>query len=257
MANALAGAILRAGLARKDQIICSDVLAERTGQMAEQYGVSVARSNQEVVEQADVLIVAVKPQDFTAAAEPLGPFVRAAQLIISIMAGVPIQRVFKYLPGRVVRVMPNTPCAVGQMAAGFAAAQNVTERDKQLVKELLGSAGVAVEVAEEQLDAVTGLSGSGPAFVAHLIDSFIKAGVQVGLDAEVSRRLTLKTFEGTARLLSEQNIQPTDLIAMVSSPNGTTVAGRAVLEQSDVEDIIAATVAAATERSKQLGRQID
>ena len=150
--------------------------------------------------------------------------------------------------------MPNVACLAGQMAAGYAASDHVTKNDLKTVELILNSAGVALQVSEDQLDAVTGVSGSGPAFVARLIEYYIHGAVQSGLPHDVARTLTLQTFLGTVALLKDGQMDPEELIQMVSSPNGTTVAGRDVLESSDVKAIIDATIQRATERSKELGQ---
>jgi pyrroline-5-carboxylate reductase len=150
--------------------------------------------------------------------------------------------------------MPNTPCLVGAMAAGYAFGSRIRPEDRELVKQLLGAAGYAAEVEEQLLDGVTGLSGSGPAFVARLIQAFIEAGKHLGLAPEVARNLSLQTFFGTAKLLTDTGMEPQKLVEMVSSPKGTTVAGREVLEASDYAEVIGKTIRAATERSRELGR---
>ena len=155
---------------------------------------------------------------------------------------------------RVVRVMPNTPCLVGEMAAGYAFGARVSETDRGLVRGFLGAAGTAVAVEEGLLDAVTGVSGSGPAFVARLMEAFIEAGKRLGLSAEAARELTLQTFRGTAALLQSTGMETQALVDMVSSPKGTTVAGRAVLEPSDVGEVIFRTVEAAARRAAELAR---
>ena len=254
MAGAMVAAILRAKLTEPAQIICSDVADQARQKITQQFAVRVTDDNRQVLENSDVVVLAVKPQNFPQAIENLTDAVRPDHIIISIMAGVRIAALQKHLPGQVVRVMPNTACLVGQMAAGFALADNVGQTQAQTVKKILDCAGTAVPVTEQQLDAVTGLSGSGPAFVAFLIESFINAGQASGLPEQVARQLTLDTFAGTAKLLAEWNMPPRELIDMVSSPNGTTVAGRAILEASDVAEVIGKTVARATERSGELGK---
>ncbi|MBN1835070.1 MAG: pyrroline-5-carboxylate reductase [Spirochaetales bacterium] len=201
---------------------------------------------------AEVVFLAVKPQDLPAVLEGI----RATdRLVVSIAAGVPLARLEQALPSaRVVRVMPNTPCLVGAMAAGYACGARASAEDRQTVAALLGAAGYAVELDEELLDAVTGLSGSGPAFVARLVEAFLAAGEALGLPKEAARKLSLQTFEGTARLLAETGMSPQELVDMVSSPKGTTVAGRRVLEASECRQAIIETIAAAARRSKELGR---
>ena len=205
-----------------------------------------------LAEAAEVIFIAVKPQDIQAVLEAVR---ETERLLISIAAGVTIRRMEATCSrARVVRVMPNTPCLVGAMAAGYAFGSRVRPQDREIVSRLLGAAGQAAEVEEELLDAVTGLSGSGPAFVARLIQAFIAAGKELGLDPATARDLSIQTFYGTARLLAETGMETRELVDMVSSPKGTTVAGRQILESSDYAEIIAGTIRAAAERSKELGR---
>jgi pyrroline-5-carboxylate reductase len=201
---------------------------------------------------AEVLFLAVKPQ---ALPQVLPEIADAPMLVISIAAGVSLATLEAALPqAHVVRVMPNTPCLVGKMAGGYACGSRITDDDRSVVSRLLSTAGTVFELPEAQLDVVTGLSGSGPAFVAQLIQAFADAGHRDGLPREVADRLALATFEGTAVLLREAELTPEKLVTMVSSKGGTTVAGRAVLEASDVHDVIGKTVRAAAERSRELGR---
>ena len=241
-------------MAAPDGIICSDVLAERLDELKNRFGVQVAKDNREVLTKSDVVILAIKPQNFPGAVADLQELVRPDHLIISILAGIRINSIEQILPGRVVRVMPNTCCLVGQMAAGYAGGTKVSPADLKVVREILECSGTAYEVPEEQLDVVTGLSGSGPAFVAYLIQSFICAGQAEGLEKAVAQALAIKTFEGTAQLLNDWDIEPAELIKMVSSPKGTTVAGREILESSDVAEVIKQTILRATQRSRELGK---
>lgn len=255
MASALVSGILKSQLASQEEVLCSDVVAERRSELQTQFGVQTTPSNREVLANSEVVVLAFKPQNFPDAVEALESVVRSDQMIVSILAGVRIASIRRYLPGRVVRVMPNTACLVGEMAAGFSVGPGVTESDRDRVRALLECVGTAVEVEEEALDAVTGLSGSGPAFVAYLIDGFIRAGMSAGLSESAARALSLKTFAGTALLLQEKELTPQELIAMVSSPGGTTVAGREILESSDVQEVIQQAVFRAIARSKELGNR--
>ncbi len=201
---------------------------------------------------AEVLFLAVKPQDVPGV---MAEIAGASALVISIAAGVRLATLEAALPAaRVVRVMPNTPCLVGAMAAGYALGRGVSREDRALVERLLAAAGYAVALPEELLDAVTGLSGSGPAFVARLVEAFVEAGRRLGIPQEAARELSLATFEGTARLLRETGMSTEELVRMVSSPGGTTVAGREVLDPSDVREVLVGTIEAAARRSKELGR---
>ena len=251
MAFALAKAIKKSKLAKS--IIISDVNQERIDFVKKELGVKISTDNLVVVKSADVVFLAVKPQIIDSVLGEIKDNVKG-KLIISIAAGVKLGRLEEGLSGaKVVRVMPNTPCLVGEMAAGFAVGKNVKDSDIKLVEEILCSAGKAFYLGEDMLDAVTGLSGSGPAFVARLIEWMVEGGVKSGLNREVSTELTLQTFLGTSKLLIESGMSADELVKMVSSPGGTTVAGREILEKSDVKDVLVNTVKRATLRSKELG----
>ncbi|MFW6252732.1 MAG: pyrroline-5-carboxylate reductase [bacterium] len=252
MATALAGAFAAADPDLR--FVASDVNSEQIARLAVAAGAErtdPASTNAEVAEQADILFLAVKPQILPSVLPELA---QAGNLVVSIAAGTRISTIEAVLTtARVVRVMPNTPGLVGEMAAGYAAGSRATPEDMQTIGRLLSSAGVAIEVTEDLLDTVTGISGSGPAFVARLIEAFTKAGVDNGLSEDQAGMLVRATFSGTAKLLSEKALTPEELVKMVSSPNGTTVAGREILESSDYADIIQRTVARTIERSRELG----
>lgn len=209
-------------------------------------------SLEEVCLKAGILFLCVKPQMKEAVLPSLGD---VSKPTVSIMAGVPLSLLTAAMPkAAVVRLMPNVGCLAGEMAAAYSCAASVTTPVRETVRALLNTAGAAVEVEETLLDAVTGLSGSGPAFAARLLRYFTDAGTAVGLSREVASVLARKTFLGTVKLLDETGMDEEALIQMVSSPGGTTVAGRQVLESSDAASIIAETVAAAAKRSRELGK---
>jgi len=250
MAFALIKAIDKAKLAKA--ITASDVNKERLDFVKKELKINVTKDNQEVIKNSDIIFIAVKPQVIDSVLEELKD---TSKLIISIAAGVKLKKLeSKLKKARVVRVMPNTPCLVGEMAAGFAMGKGCKDNDIKIVEELLNSAGKAFYLKEELLDAVTGLSGSGPAFVARLIEAFIEAGKKQGLNEDIAAELTLQTFKGTAKLLQESGMSADELVKIVSSPGGTTVAGRDILEKSDYKNIIIKTIKKATERSKELGK---
>ena len=228
-----------------------DVKPERVELFRREFSdLRVAGSPAQATEAAELTVLAVKPQDFAVLLEELRG---CRALLVSIAAGVSLARMQQAMPrARLVRVMPNTPCLVGEMAAGYAFGSRVIPADKELVRGFLAAAGKAVEVEERLLDAVVGVSGSGPAFVARLMEAFIEAGRRLGLSAEAARELTLQTFRGTACLLQQTGMSTQALVDMVSSPKGTTLAGRAVLEPSDVSEVIYRTVAAAARRAHEL-----
>jgi pyrroline-5-carboxylate reductase len=251
MAFALAKAIKKAKHAKS--IIVSDIKKERLDFIKKALGVEVTRDNIKVVLKSDIIVLSVKPQVIDIVLDEIKGKVKN-QLIISIAAGVKIKKLESKLKGKVVRVMPNTPCLVGEMAGGFAIGKKVTDKDIKVVEEILNSAGKSFFLKEELLDAVTGLSGSGPAFVARLIEGMVEGGIKSGLSRDVATELSLQTFLGTARFLMETGMTADELVRMVSSPGGTTVAGREILEKSDVKDILIKTIKRASDRSRELGK---
>jgi len=254
MAEALIKAILKAKITKS--IIASDVSEKRLDYIKKNLNIKVTRSNKEVVKKANVLILAIKPQNMADVLKEIKNDVANKHLIVSIAAGIKIDYIQKQLgdKNRVIRVMPNTPCLVGEMAAGFAAGRYAKDNDIKLVATILNSAGKAFVVCEDMLDAVTGLSGSGPAFMAYILEAMIEGGVKQGLSKDVATELAMQTMKGTGKLLQETGLSPKELIDMVSSPGGTTIAGRKILEKSDVKKILIKTVERATKRSKELGK---
>jgi len=255
MATALLAGILKNDLATPENIICSDLLPQRRQQLTNDYAIATTDDNAQVLADADIIILAFKPQNFPDALKGLAATLRPDHTIVSILAGITIDAIRQQLPAPIIRVMPNTACLVGQMAAAYAHSPDVPTDTLQTVANILQSVGLALPVDEAQLDAVTALSGSGPAFVAFLIDAFTQAGLDAGLDEPTARQLTLQTFYGTAQLLRDWQMPPQDLIQMVSSPGGTTVAGRDILENSDLPDIIKNTIRRAAQRSCELGQK--
>ena len=250
MAFALLKAFKKANLVKS--LIASDVNKERRDFVRKEAKIMVTSDNKEVAAKSDIIFLSVKPQVIN---DVLFEIRDINKLVISIAAGVKLRRLEEKLKkARVVRVMPNTPCLVGEMAAGFAVGKKVKDNDVKIVEELLNSAGKAFYLKENMLDAVTGLSGSGPAFVARLIEAFIEGGVKEGLSKDVASELAIQTFLGTAKLLSESGMTPDELVNIVSSPGGTTVAGREILEKSDVKEVIKRTIERAANRSRELGK---
>jgi pyrroline-5-carboxylate reductase len=236
-----------------NSIIASDKSKERLDFVKKETGINITLDNTKVVENSKVIFLAVKPQNIEEVLNEIKDSIKD-QIIISIAAGITLNFIKSKLNyNKIVRVMPNTPCLVSEMAAGFAIGK-LNDNEIKLVEELLNSAGKAFLLKEENLDAVTGLSGSGPAFVAYLIQSLAEGGVKQGLSKDIANELATRTTLGTAKLLIEQGMSTKELIDMVTSPNGTTHAGRQVLEKSDVKESLIKTIEAATKRSKELGK---
>ena len=251
MGEALIAGVIRGGFAAAADIAVVEALPGRRAELSAAYpGLIVGET---VPDGADGAVIAVKPADVAAACR----LVAAArpQRVLSIAAGVTIAALEGWMPGvPVVRAMPNTAAMVGAGAAAIAPGSTATGPDLEWSEGVLGSVGIVVRVAEKALDAVTGLSGSGPAYVFLVAEALIEAGVLVGLDRATSSALARQTLTGAARLLDETGQTPEELRAAVTSPAGTTAAGLRVLEQRGVRAAILDAVSAATERSRELGR---
>lgn len=257
MATAMIKGILKGNICNPSQIIGSDRNKEALEKKKADLGISMTDDNKEVVLNSDIIFLSVKPQVMSSVLEEIKDAVSDEKIIVSIAAGIRLKTYEEKLGDRkIVRVMPNTPCLVGEMAAGFSPNKNVTEQEAKMIRTVLGSSGKAYQVEEDLLDAITGLSGSGPAFVARIIEWFAKAGVKNNIPEDIAYELTLKTFIGTAKLLEETKMSPEELITMVSSPNGVTIKGREVLEGSDAEKIIEETITTANKRSVELSKGI-
>ena len=256
MATALANGFVRAGLVSADRLMASDPSeAARAGFAAATGGRAVAR-NPEVVKFAPVILLAVKPDQATDALAGLRPQVGRKHLVISIAAGVPLAKLESALGEgrRVVRVMPNTPALVGASASAYALGLFATPDDGELVQRLLTAIGAAFQVQEALLDAVTGLSGSGPAYGYLIIEALSDGGVAAGLPREVATRLAAQTMLGAAKMVLETGLHPGALKDMVTSPGGTTIEGLQELEKGMVRGALMNAVRAAAEKSKKLGQ---
>jgi len=255
MGGALMGSLIKKGICKKKEIYGTDRIPAAMERVQCEFGVRTSPDIATVVAACDFVFLSVKPQDVEKTMAAIKPAWSNSKVLISICAGVQIVTLAALLgpDAKIIRVMPNTPALVGMMAAGYALNANVNEREADVVGRILNAGGIAYRFPEDMLNAVTGLSGSGPAYVAYLIREFAKAGERVGLAPEVSYGLALQTFRGTSQMLLERKMTPNQLIKMVTSPKGTTYAGRQVLESSDVPEVLFKTVKAGTDRSVELG----
>jgi pyrroline-5-carboxylate reductase len=254
MASALVHGMLRAGLAPAEAIRASDPLASARSALKEKAGITVFESNADVVKHSDVLVLAVKPQNMSDILAELEGIVTAEHLVVSIAAGITIDSIARGLSrcSRIIRVMPNTPALVGEGISAFAAGSGARPEDAALVEAFLGSVGRAVRVSESMLDAVTGLSGSGPAFVCLLIEALSDGGVRAGLPRDVASLLAVQTVLGAAKLVRDTGLHPAEVKDQVASPGGTTIAGLHSLELSGVRGAFIEAVLVATRRSAEL-----
>ena len=255
MATALAKGFVRAGVVQPGRLFASDVIPAARDAFAKETGGTVSADNQAVIRNAKVIILAVKPNQITELLTELRPAVTPEHLFLSIAAGITLAKLEATLPAgaRVVRVMPNTPALVGESAAGYALGKQATAADGALTQQLLAATGVAFEVKEYLLDAVTGLSGSGPAYVCLMIEALSDGGVAAGLPRDVATRLAAQTLLGTAKMVLETGTHPGVLKDMVTSPGGTTIDGLHELEKAGVRAGLMNAVRVAAEKSRKLG----
>ncbi|MFA5890219.1 MAG: pyrroline-5-carboxylate reductase [Actinomycetota bacterium] len=253
MGEALAGGLLHADWVPSD-IIVAEIHEERRALLARTLGVDVTADIAHAAEDAETIVLAIKPQDMEALLEEMSGFVRGNQLVISIAAGIPIEmierRFGKDVP--VVRAMPNMAAIVREGAAAIAAGSHATPEHMARADAILSAVCRIVHLPERYLDAVTGVSGTGPAYLFFLAESLIEAAVGVGLPREVATELTVQTLVGAARMLRETGRHPVELREEVTSPGGTTVAAMRVLERAGVRSAFLDAVRAATDRSREL-----
>ncbi len=255
MGEALIHGLLHGHLCRPEQIICSDVRSERLKAIREQYGVKGTSHNVEVVKQSDIVVLAVKPQIMKQVVEEVAKSLDLSKLIISIAAGVPLDAIEacarKEL--KLIRVMPNICVSVREGVSAIAGGKHATKEDLMMAKTIFDSVGKSLFIDESLLDAVTGLSGSGPAYIFLIIDALADAGVKVGLSRDDALVMASHTVLGAAKMMIETGEHPGKLKDMVTSPGGTAIAGLHTLEQGGVRTTLINAVEVATERSKVLG----
>jgi pyrroline-5-carboxylate reductase len=257
MAGALIKGLLGAGACEPDRVWATDVRSERLDELRDRHGIRVGSDNVEAARWADVVVLATKPQVFDRILAQLDTAVGDA-LVVSIAAGVPIAVMEAWLPRgtRVVRAMPNTPALVDAGATALAAGTHATAADVALARGIFESVGITVVLDESLLDAVTGLSGSGPAYIFLIIEALSDAGVKVGLHRDSAQRLAAQTVLGSAKLLIDTGEHPGRLKDMVTSPGGTAIAGLHTLEAGGLRTTLINAVEAATARAQTLGEEI-
>ena len=255
MGEALISRLLDQGLYSSEAVIVAEPNADRRAYLQERYGIVTTPDNPQAVAQATVLLLAIKPQILGQVAPAFESASRTEPpLLLSILAGASLKTLQSYAPGwPVIRAMPNTPATVGAGVSAIALGQYANAAHLATARRLLESVGQVVEVPEAWMDAVTGLSGSGPAYVALVVEALADGGVAAGLPRATAMDLALQTVFGTAELLRQTGMHPAQLKDRVTSPGGTTIAGVAVLEASGLRSALIQAVQAACERSRQLG----
>lgn len=263
MGEALIGGLLSSGLSRPDQLFCADVRPERLQELQKRLGIQIRNDNLEVIRRADIVIFAVKPQSMEAVLKETAGGLDGSKVIISIAAGVPLAAIAAHTaqPLRLIRAMPNVCVAVKAGATAIAAGPHARSEDIDLAAAIFGSVGRCIVVdAEHLLDGVTGLSGSGPAYVFLMIDALADAGVKVGLARKEALLLAAQTLLGAAQMHLSTGTHPGQLKDMVTSPAGTTIAALHALERGKLRATLIDAVEAATERARALGgtaRKVD
>jgi pyrroline-5-carboxylate reductase len=256
MAEALIRGLVRGNHVAATQIVASAPRRERLAELAAAYGIDVTADNASVAERASVVVLSVKPQILDKVLREIGDRLKPGTLLISIAAGVDTATIEAAVPDgvRVVRAMPNTPALVGAAATAVSGGKRAVEADLAVARALFDAVGITVELDESHLDAVTGLSGSGPAYIFLILEALADAGVKVGLARRNAQRLAAQTVMGSAKLLLETDEHPGKLKDMVTSPGGTAIAGLHTLEEGGLRTTLINAVETATKRARELGR---
>ncbi len=256
MGEALLSRLLSQGLYTPDEVLLGEPSPERRQVLSEQHSIQTSAVNREVIEASRIILLAVKPQIFERVAKDFADAdSEAPPLVISILAGVTLAKLEEAIPGSpIIRAMPNTPSTVGAGMTAIALGSKAGSEHGELAIELFSAVGEVVQVAEGMMDAVTGLSGSGPGYVSIVIEALADGGVAAGLPRAIANQLAVQTVLGTAQLLQKTGIHPAELKDRVTSPGGTTIAGIACLEELGLRSSLIEAVRAASSRSRELGK---
>ena len=260
MAEALVKGLLASSLVASKNIFISDLIADRLEYLSKEYKVKTTGDNRELVEKSDIVVLAVKPQTVKKVIESFSDLVDSNKNIISVAAGISINLIEDTLDAEgkkkisVIRTMPNTPALVQEGATAICGSKHSSKLDIKIAHHIFKAIGQTVDIEEIHMDAVTGLSGSGPAYIFMIIEALSDAGVKVGLSREVSNTLTIQTILGSAKLARDSGKHPGELKDMVTSPGGTTISGLHMLEEGGIRNALMNAVEMATQRSKELGK---
>jgi len=255
MGEAIVKGLLKVNVVKANQVYVCDIRKERLAYLRETYHIQTTEEISNLLGNVQIIVIAVKPQDVGSVLEEIKDKITPQQLLISIAAGIRTQYIESFLPEEipVIRVMPNTPALVLAGMSALTPGQFATDEHLKVAETLFKAIGETVIVPEKLMDAVTGLSGSGPAYVAVMIEAMADGGVKMGLPRPVALKLAAQTVLGTAKLLLETGIHPGQLKDMVSSPGGTTIAGLHIMEVGGVRGIIMEAIERATQRAQELG----
>ena len=252
MAEALISGFLKSGLVSKSRITASDIKSARLSYLKKKYGIRTEKINHDAVKNADIVFLAVKPQQTEDVLCGLSLYVRRSQIVISLAAGITTKFIEKYLKAAVIRSMPNTPALVGEGAIALSKGSLASARDLAAAKDLFSAVGTVVTLNEKYMNAVTALSGSGPAYVFYLAEAFEKAGEHLGLSREISTVLARQTIFGAGKLLKQSKLNSSALRTMVTSPGGTTEAAIKHFEKHEFLNIVYGAVKEAAKRARKI-----
>ncbi len=259
MGEALLGGLINGELTHAQNIVAADVRPERLEEIHEKWGVRTTSNNNEAVVEADIIVLGVKPQMISSVLESLKESIHSEQLIISILAGINTATINKLIGKNnpVIRVMPNMPAVVDAGASGMCLGGQATEIHKELATQILQAVGTVQIVQEDQMDVVTGLSGSGPAYICMIIEALTDGGVMMGLPRDVATNLAIQTVLGSAKLVQDTGIHPAVLRDQVTTPGGTAIAATKELETHGLRPMLIRAVETATLKSRQLRQMAD
>ncbi len=254
MCEAILRSLTGSGYLKSEDVILSDVSSERLSELSERYKVPVVSANRAAVEQADVVILAVKPQNHPEVLQEIGETLREDQVLISIAVGKSTESIESFLskPVPVVRVMPNVPAMVSASLSSISYGKHVTEPVRELAKEIFSNLGEIIEIDEKLQDEVAAISGCGPAYFYLMVESLVDAGVRIGLARPVAKKIAVETMIGSGFMMRETRMHTAELRDMVTSPGGTTIAALEALEESGFRAAIFRAVHAAVQRAKEL-----
>jgi len=255
MGEAIVRGIVKSQKIKSTQIIVSDIDPDKIETIVEKYNVAGTTSNRRVVENSDIIFLSVKPKDLEKTVLPVKDAFKAKKIVISVLAGIKISKIKNLIPEpTIVRIMPNTPALIGEGAVGISFGEDIHPSKKEELMDILKSLGTVVEVDETLMDAVTGLSGSGPAYVFMFIEALIQGGIKEGLSYNQAKELAVQTVLGSAKLMKDTGEHPSILRDKVSSPGGTTIHAIHKLEEKGLKDAVITAVSEAAKKSRELSK---
>lgn len=258
MAEAILRGLISSKAFSKNNIIISDKDSARLKQVAKKYNVAAAEGNTQAASASDAIILAVKPQSMHHVLSEIAGKITSGQLVISIAAGITLKSLEKYLAKvPTVRAMPNNPCLIGEGITAICGGKYAQEKDMKTAEKIFSSVGDTIRTEEKQMNAITALSGSGPAFIYEVIDALMDGGIEAGLPKDLSATLALKTALGSVKTIIKTKRSPEELKNMVASPGGTTVAGLRILEESNFKSVLKKAVIKASARAKEISEEFE